>query len=231
MEKLIIVGIGDLAKDVSFFVNRYKLFQIVGYSVNKQYLTNEQFMDCPVYPLENLEAYVDKNEVKIFVAISWFNYLNRDRKNAFLYLKDKGFSFANLISPKADVLTDDIGEGNWICDYAYLDFSSKIGSNCILRNHTYLAHYASLGDHVAVIAKASIGGGAVVKNQSYIGMCAVVFNNVVVGEKCLVGGATIVKRSLPNYSRIKLSDSTMEITQFSESEIEYKLMPGNLVKK
>lgn len=224
-EKLIIVGTGQLSNDVRFFVERYQLFDIVGYTINEEYIKDDTYKGLPVYPMERLEEYVDKDDVKFYISISWFHYLNRARESAFLFLKEKGFKAANLISPHATVLTDDIGEGNWICDFAYLDFSTTVGCNNVFRNYAYLGHYARVGDHSFLGAKSLIGGNSKIGNRCFIGIAATVFNDVKIGNKCIVGGAAVAKYHLPDFSICKIANDSIFIKQYNEETIDNKLMP------
>ena len=59
MDKLVIVGIGSVTPDVIHFVRKYKLYEIVGFSVDKKYLV-PKYLELPVYPLEELDLYVNK---------------------------------------------------------------------------------------------------------------------------------------------------------------------------
>lgn len=224
-EKLVIVGIGETSQDIRFFIERYQLFEVVGYAVNREYITGTQWNGLPVYALEELEQHIDRNKVGLYVAISEFQHLNREKRRVYTELKERGFFFPNLVSPKATVLTDEIGDGNWICDFAYLDFQTRIGSNCVLRNYAYVGHYARIGSHNFLGAKSMIGGNTVMDDQCFVGINATIFNNVHVGSKCLIGGSAVVKKSMPDFSRCRVVSSTMEYTQFDETEIEDKLLP------
>ena len=230
-KKIILVGTGELSNDIRFFIERYNLFEVVGYAVNKEYLKETEYKGLPVYPLESLEEYVDKNTIYTFVAIYWFHYLNRERRKAFELLKDKGFKVANLISPKAEVLTENIGEGNWICDYVYLDFKSKIGSNNIFRNYSYFGHYAEVDNHTFLGARTVIGGHTHIGSQNFIGISCTIFNNLTIGDKCILGAGTVVKRSVPDYSVVKMPNDNVITKQYTEETIELKLVPGNVRKK
>lgn len=231
MKKLIIVGTGQLSQDVRFFVERYNLFDIVGYAINKEYISENVYEGLPIHSIEDLEKEVDANDVYLYIAISWFHYLNRERRKAYELLKNKGFRFANLISPKAEILTEDIGEGNWICDFVYLDFKTQIGSNNVFRNYAYVGHYSQIGSHCFIGAKSLIGGNSSIGDQNFIGIASTVFNDVVTGDKCVVGGTAVVKKSLPDYSVCKISNSVIDIKQYTADEIEKKIMPLDKIKK
>ena len=166
-EKLIIVGTGGMAPEVVYFVEKYDLFDIQGFSVDKQYMVNSSYMERPVFPLEELEKYVDVEDVKIFVAISWYNYMNKYKRQKFEYLKEKGFHFANLISPLASVNSSAMGEGNWIMDFVYIGYKSNIGDNNTFCSHSLLGHGTTLGNHNVFSGGARVAGNNTIGNQNY----------------------------------------------------------------
>lgn len=225
MKDIVIVGTGEMAKDIRFFIERYNLFKVIGYAANNKYIKSNEYEGLPIYPLERLEEYVNPNEVYTFVAVSPFQYLNRLRKEMFEMVKLEGFYCPNLISPSAVVLTEKIGEGNWINDFAYLDFDSEIGSNNTIMNHVYISHYSKIGDNNFLVAKTSIGGNTTVGSQNFIGLASIIFSDITVGDRCIIGGGTIIKKSVPNNCVCKVPNDAVVIKEYPEDVIESKLMP------
>ncbi len=205
-EKLVIVGIGSLAPEVYSFVKKYSLYEVIGFSVDQKYVI-DSFEGLPVYPLEKLESYVDKDTTKVFVAISWFNKFNKFKREKFENLKARGFHFANLISPNAIVSTESIGEGNWIHDGAIIDYGVKIGNNNNILLGVLVGHYSSLGDHNVLAGRANIAGDTSIGNGCYFGLASIVFNRLSLGDYCLVGGGSIVRKDLPDYSIVTSPES------------------------
>lgn len=199
MENLVIIGTGAMARDVTAFVNRYNLYNIVGYSCNKEYVefSRLEHPDWNICALDELEKKYDKENIKLFVAISQFRMLNRIRKDTFNSLEKRGFYFATLISPTATVLSDSIGEGSWIQDFAYLSTETKIGKNTIIDIYANVAHYSQVGNHCFVGIRTVILGTVTIGEQSFIGAASTIFNDVTIGEKCLIGGGDNNKKEYP----------------------------------
>lgn len=224
-EKLIIVGVGSIAPEVFYFVNRHNLYDVEGFSVDEKYINSSEYMGKPVYPLERIEEFVDK-KVKFFVAISWYNYMNRYKRQKFDYLKGKGYSFANLISPLASVNCSMMGEGNWIQDFVYLGFNSKIGDNNTFCCHSLLGHNSEIGNHNVLSGRSSVAGDNKVGDQNYFGICSCVFNKLVIGNKNLIGGGSVVKKDMGDYSIVTASDS--KYIQTTEKTVEFCLSPKSV---
>lgn len=210
MDKLVIVGIGSVTPDIIHFVNKYKLYEIVGFSVDKKYLV-PKYRELPVYPLEELELYVNKEEVKVFVAISWYNQLMKFKREKFDDLKTRGFHFANLISPLASINTEDIGEGNWINDFCVIGSYVKIGDNNIVRSLSVIGHDTIIGNHNTLSGRAFIAGDNIIGNQNYFGINCTVFNRLKIGSKCIIGGASVCKVDLCDYSIVTCPSSHYKV--------------------
>lgn len=228
MDNLVVIGISDTADRVVSFVERYKLFNIIGCAVDEKYIpsTNEAVLGGrkrSVWPLSKLNEYVDIENTYLFVAILW-NHLNADRKNLYLHVKTlwSNAKFANIISPKASVRIDTMGDNCLIDDYVVIHEKAKIGNNVIIVANSFIAPYAIVSDHAFIAPHAIILGGAKVMSQTMVGTRAVVLNEVVIGEKCLIGTGAIVKHDVPKCCVVKNLSTQENIIQYSESEIENK---------
>lgn len=226
MDKIILIGTSGLSKEVVDFINRYDLFEVVGFTVNKAWMKNQTYMGKPIYPLEELDQYFDKDNIKLFSTVSWYNYLNRVREEKFNELKDKGFHFANLISPFAMIYTEDVGEGNWIHDFAHIGYETVIGNNNVIRMNTTISHYSIIGSHNSLIAGTTIGGHAICGNRCFFGANSTVFNRVRIGNLCVIGGGAVVKHDLNDYSLCVSSEAYVK--QCDENTIERYISPEHV---
>jgi sugar O-acyltransferase (sialic acid O-acetyltransferase NeuD family) len=228
MEKIVIVGIGNTGKNIYDMVTRYNLYDVIGFAVNEEYKTNDFFCEKPLFTIENLENEIDKNEVKLFVAVLW-NRLNADRRNLYLSLKAKNYQFVNIISPKALVHGLIKGENCWINDFAFLKFGAIIHDNVFMDAYSVVGHRSEIESHCFLGMKSTVGGACRIGEQTFIGLNCTVFEKTIIGEKCLLGACAVVKRNMPNYSSIKTS-SDMVIKQYDENVIEQKLLYHNSVR-
>lgn len=221
-EKLIIIGTSTTAKHVYEFVRMYNLYDVIGFAVNDKYRLCETLYGLPVYSLENLSSEVDK-EFSVFVAVLW-NHLNRDRKELYEYCKSKDYKMVNIISPNAIIRGNLRGDNCWVHDYvviqndAYLDSDIAVMAYSLIGANTYVHSHCFFG------AKSILGGGSTIGEQSFVGLNAVIFDDTHIGKKCIIGACTAVKRSMPDFSRYVTASDNIVIKQYSEEEIENKLM-------
>lgn len=217
---LCIIGINETADRITQFVERYDLFNIVGYAVDREYIKSEKFLGKPVWAIENLENHIDKKRCQLYVALFW-NHLNGDRCRLYERLKRGGWQFAKIISPLASV-RGSIGENCWIMDYAVIQEESVIGNNVIVSDLCFVGDYTKIDDHCFLGARSTIMGSAYVGKQTFIGINATVFDVVHIGNKCLVGACTIQKYDMPDCSTSKVLTENVVIKKYSEEVIESK---------
>lgn len=223
MDKLVIIGTSITAETIYHFVCRYKLFDVVGFAVNKEYIQSECFLGKPIYALETLDDIIDIKNDYVFVSMQW-NRLNADRRKVYESLKKKGYRFANIISPNAHVFSPLQGENCWIADMACIEYHVTIGNNVFVKGSAFIGTHTVISDHCFIGAHSTIGGAVHIAEQSFVGMAAVVFDDVKVGRKCIVGASTALKRNLPDFSVYKSDVHSFIVKNYKEDEIESKLM-------
>lgn len=223
LQKLIIVGTSKTAQHAYEFVKMYNLYEIVGFSVNEQYKTEDRFMGLPVYSLENLKEEYGKDDFLVFVAVLW-NHLNRDRKELYNYCKMKGYRLANLISPNAILRSEIKGDNCWIHDNVIIQNDAAIGVNVEIMAFTLIGANTNVGAHCFFGARSLLAGGCSIGEQCFIGINSTIFDDTTIGDKCIIGACTAVKRNMPNYSRYITASDNITFKQYAETEIEEKLV-------
>lgn len=226
MKNLVIVGISDTADRIARFVERYSLYNIIGCTVNKEYVPEGGMAEVggqnrKVFPLEELDKFIDKENDLLFVAVLW-NRLNADRRYLYEKVKLMGYHFANIISPNAQVRGELLGDNCLISDGVFVQEHVKLGNDIFVMDNAMVGHRTIVSDHVFITIRATVCGSVTIGEQSYIGANATVFDEVKIGKKCLIGGATIVKRNVPDCSVVKTPNDTMIIKQYPEDAIENK---------
>ena len=221
--KLIIVGLSSTALHVLSFINSYGLYDVIGFAVNERYKECETFQGLPVYTLEHLEEEVGNDDFSVFVAMLW-NHLNRDRRMVYEYCKQRGFKMANLVSPLAILRSTLTGDNCWIHDNVVIQRNTEIGSDVAMMSGTLIGANAKVGNHCFFGAHSLLGGGSTIGEQSFVGINSIVFDGTMVGKKCIIGACTAVKRNMPDFSRYVTKSDDVVIKQYSEEEIENKLM-------
>ena len=131
MKKLIIFGTGNIAELAYYYITEDTDYDISAFTVEKDHIKNNLFMEKPVVAFENIEDLYDPKDYYMFAPIS-AKCLNKFREKIYKLGKEKGYRFINYISSRATILTKDIGENCFILEDNTIQHRVKIGNNCII---------------------------------------------------------------------------------------------------
>ena len=102
MKELVIFGLHDFA-DIAYEYFSYDSdYEVVGFCVEKDYITDDTKFGLPIYQFEDLENHITPNDVHFFAAISYAG-INDLRTRIVSEAKGKGYTLASYISSKAFV--------------------------------------------------------------------------------------------------------------------------------
>lgn len=211
-----IFGTGTLAKKITILINKYNLYNIIGYVVDSKYKDCGSFFDKPVFSLESFNT-----SVNMFIAYGW-NNLNKDRRNLYERLNEQ-HNLVNVISPKSSIYGELKGNNCWIADNVIINAESVINSNVFIDSNGYVGCNTKIKDHCYLAVGSTVAGGCTISEQTFIGIRATVIDEVFIGEKCLIGAGTTVKRNVVPYSLIKTMNNNQETKLYDEHTIENKL--------
>ena len=148
MKKIVIFGIGDNGELAKYYFEndeKYKNdYEVVAFTVQKEYLTEKEFKGIPVVEFENLEKIYPPEEFYLFVAVG-YTAMNEVREKVYLEGKKRGYKYVSYISSKANIFTDKIGENNFILEDNTIQPFVEIGNNNVLwsGNHIGCLLYTS----------------------------------------------------------------------------------------
>lgn len=228
MNNIIIIGVGATAKRIYRFIEMYKLFNVIGFAVDKEYSNSDEFMGLPVYCIEEMRDIVTKSDALLFIAVFW-NNLNRDRKLLYERLKNEGYKFANVISPYARIRGNISGDNCWINDYVVIQSDAEIKNDVFIMDSALIGNEAVIGNHT-FIAPGKIGGGAVLGEQCFVGINAVVFDDTIIGDRCIIGACTAVKRNVPDNTRCSTTSDNLMFKTYLPEVVESKLRTNHNVR-
>ena len=135
-----------------------------------------------------------------------------------------GYECANLISPHANVRGVIEGDNCWIHDFVVIQNNARIQSDVAIMAFTLIGANTVVEPHCFFGARSLLGGGSSIGEQSFVGINATIFDDTKVGKKCIVGACTAVKRNMPDFSKYVTPSDTIIIKQYTEEEIENKLV-------
>ena len=192
---LVLIGAGEFAQIACEYFEHDSDYDVIAFSVEREYLTQQALADRPVVAYETLETDYPPTDVDVFVAIP-ATQLNRLRKRFYLDAKRKGYRFATYVSSKAFVWRNAVvGENTFIFEGNVIQPFVRIGDNCILWSGNHVGHRTVVHDHVFIASHAVISGYCDIGENSFIGVNATFNDKVKVAEGNVIGAGALVTRN------------------------------------
>ncbi len=196
--KLVIVGDSAFAQIAYHYFSDDTKYEVVGFSVEKEFLKNPEFLGLPVVPFEQLSEIFPPEGYSVFVAIT-YGHLNRLRSRLLNKARDLGYALASYISPRAYVSKQaKLGEHCFIFENNVIQPYAQMGDNVILWSGNHIGHHSRIGAHCFISSHAVISGFATVGQYCFLGVNASIANNINVADDCWIGpGIVITKDTKP----------------------------------
>lgn len=196
MKNIIIFGCEQTAELANYYLTETTdEFNVVAFTVNKDYKKFDYFCDKPVIEFENIEEKYPTNEYYLFAPMTGKG-LNKIREKIYNEGKKKGYRFISYISKNATVLTKDIGENCFILEDNTIQPFVKIGNNCVLWSGNHIGHHSTIEDHVFITSHCVISGNCLIKSYSWLGVNCTLRNNLTIENGTLIAmSASVVKNT------------------------------------
>lgn len=196
--KVIVFGTSDFAKQIGFYISQSKEYELAYFCVNKDYYTENEFIDKRILVFEEDLDNLPRTEFKFVIAVGYKQM--RIRKKIFEMIKNKGFNLINFIHPTATIMGKIKGEGNIILSNVIVEPFSEIYDNNIIWSNSLLCHDSIVGSHNFIAASSVIGGFSKVLENNFIGFNSVVKENIIIDKEVLIGAKSLVLKSPEDYS-------------------------------
>jgi sugar O-acyltransferase (sialic acid O-acetyltransferase NeuD family) len=191
-KRLVIFGFGDIAQLAHYYFSTDSDYEVVAFTLDSMYITNEIFCGLPVVPFDAITQRYRPGECEFFVALSYAK-LNVVRKEKYLAAKALGYRMASFISSKATVLNyGNIGENCFILEDNTIQPFATIGNNVTMWSGNHIGHHSAIGDHCFIASHVVVSGGVKISEQCFIGVNATFRDHIKIGEKCVIGAGALI---------------------------------------
>jgi sugar O-acyltransferase (sialic acid O-acetyltransferase NeuD family) len=195
-KKLVLVGAGELAEIAYEYFTHDSEYEVVAFSVEKQYMGSESLYGLPVVSLESIGDHYPAKEFTVFVAIP-SSQLNRLRTRLYFQLKEQGYQFATYISSNAFVWRNaEIGENCFIFENNVIQPFVKVGDNCILWSGNHVGHRTVIEDHCFISSHVVISGYCRIGHSCFLGVNSTFNDNTSIANSCILGSTSLVNKAL-----------------------------------
>jgi len=217
MSNLIIVGATSQAKLAHHYFRTDTEYNVIGFAVNREYISSDNFDKLQLIALEDLENDYPPDDVSLFVAVGYSD-MNQKRAALFKKCKEMGYFMPSYISTKCNYLSNiPPGENCLILEDNTIQPYSEIGNNVTIWSGNHIGHDVKILDHCFITSHVVISGFSKIGEYSFLGVNSTIRDGIEIGKCNLIGaGATIMSSTQDNDvwmppRSVKLSKSSNEI--------------------
>lgn len=200
-KKLIIIGAGSVGGFISYNIEEFKEFEILGFLDDDPSKHGKIVYGYKVLGnIDNIDEYIS-NE-KVYVVIGIANPF--DKEKIAVKLLDKRVEFPNLISSNVWMSSEvkigkgvilypgvSINYGTVIKDFVIINMNCAVGHNCIINDYSTLAPGVNLGGHTFIGSTSEIGIGVSTRQ------------GITIGNKSIIGGQSMVVKDVKEGVKVK----------------------------
>ncbi len=203
-KKLVIIGIGETAEIAYEYFTYDSEYEVVAFSVNKEYINEPTFYGLPVYEFETIEKLFPPDGYFAHVAVSYVK-LNRTKAKMFHATKVKGYICANYISSKAFVWRNvKFGENVFIFENNVLQHHVEIGNNVMLWSGNHVGHRTIIKDNAYLSSHCVISGFCEIGEYSFLGVNCTFNDHIKISKDTVVGSAALIVKNVDEEGKLMM---------------------------
>ena len=193
MAKVIVFGVLDTAELAHYYLTHDSDHEVVAFTVNRQYIEQDQFHGLPVVAFEDVETLFPPSEYHFFAPMTGRN-MNRNREAIYNHAKAKGYQFISYISSRATICGNVIGENCFILEDNTIQPFTTIGNNVVMWSGNHIGHHGQIKDHVFFTSHVVLSGHCVVESYSFFGVNSTIRDYTTIAQGTLVGMASAIMK-------------------------------------
>lgn len=191
-KKLIIVGDSAFAEVACEYFDADSDYDVVAFSVERQFLKRTELLGRPVVAFEDIEAGYDPATHEIYVA-TVYTQLNRLRTRLAAAAKHKGYRLASYVSSRAFVWRNvELGEHCFIFEDNTVQPFVTIGDNVVLWSGNHIGHHSTVRKNCFFSSHVVVSGFCDIGENCFLGVNSTISNNVKIGRDNWLGPGTTV---------------------------------------
>lgn len=193
MKDIIIMGAGDLGKDVAWLIERINEksneWNLLGFT---EVGDLKEFQGYPVLGTDDVIR--DYEDVYVVCALA-----NTSVRERIINSLPDNVHVATLIDPTAIIhRTAQIGEGSMIFAHALVGIEAKVGKQCVVLYNASVNHDVQVGDYTTVYPNATISGRCVIGKYCEIGTGASIIQHVSICDNAKIAVGAAVFTNIKN---------------------------------
>jgi len=198
-KKLIIFGTGPFAQIAYWYFREDSDYEVVAFSVNKDYIKDDEIIGLPVVPYESLAKDYSFKEFELFIAIGYGNQ-NSIRAKIYRDAKKKEYKFATYVYSGVKTWPNNkIGENTFIFEDNTIQPYVKIGNNVTLWSGNHIGHHSKIGDLCFITSHVVVSGFVQIGERSFVGVNSTFRDAIKIGVGNIIGAGALILKDTKDY--------------------------------
>lgn len=194
-QKLVLIGAGEFADIAYEYFSCDDNIEIVGFAVEREFLSDGEKFGLPVVTFEDVEAHFAPDTHVAHVAVT-NTQLNQVRERLCNAMRAKGFTLCNYVSPHAFVWrTAELGDNVFIFENNVVQHGVTIGDGVVLWSGNHIGHQTTIEDYVFLTSHVVVSGYCRVGRRSFVGVNTAFADHVEIGADSYVAMSSNVNKS------------------------------------
>jgi sugar O-acyltransferase (sialic acid O-acetyltransferase NeuD family) len=206
--RIVIFGVGKGADTARRYFQWDTPHEIVGYLVDREFLTAATFNDRPVMAIDEAVAVFPPDDVLAFVALGSAR-MNALRAEKYALLKSLGYRLVSYVHG-SNALTGrcEVGENCFILENQSVNFDAVIGNNVVVWSGCQIGDRSRIGDHVFMASHVVINGDVEIGESAYLGSNCNISNGVRIAPQSFIGANALISQNTKERS-VHVVESTL----------------------
>ena len=191
-KKVIIFGTTQFAQIAYYYLTHDSNYEVVGFSINKGFMTEDKLFDLPIIPFENIELDYPHSNFSMFIAVGYKN-VNKIRAKIYHEAKTKGYELISYVNSKCTTWDDlDIGDNCFIFENNVIQPFTKIGNNVILWSGNHIGHHTKIKDHCFFASHVVVSGNVTIEPYCFLGVNSTIRDGIIIDSECVIGAGSLI---------------------------------------
>ena len=215
---LVIFGAGGLGKEVAELASivnekHHRWDEVV---FNDDVIEEGRIIGIRTLRTKSIEASFDIKEIEYVIALGE----PKSKEAVYHRLKDRGYSFANIIAPDAQISDySTLGEGVIIKKGSIVQAEAELGNNVTLQSYVAIGHGAKIGAHCQISTFSVVGGETIVGDGTYISMNCSIRDKISLGSDVIVSAGSAVLRDVESSVTVAGNPARIVLKNTEETKV------------
>lgn len=216
---VVIYGVGRFSSMIGQYIMNDKRFKLLGFTIQKEYILEDNLMGLNVFPYENLKD-LHLKKFSIIVAIG-YTKLNRVREKIYNQIVSDGYDISSYIHQSVIKNKNTrIGIGNIILENVIIQPNTSIGNSNIFFSNVVVSHDTIIDSFNYFAPSVVISGNAQITSYCFMGSNSTISNGIFVAPRTIVGANALIRKDTSEAQVIVPTKSYILLKKSDEIELK-----------